>query len=293
MSKGLRFLLFVMVLFAAADTYAGTHPRMPAMRIGLTPVFLDDQAAFLHKWKDYLERKLGRPVIFTQRGNYREILDLLRDEKLDFAWLCGYPYVREKVHLRLVAVPLYRGEPYYHSYLIVPASDTKTRSLSDLSGKVFAFSDPDSNSGHLYAEYLLAEQGTESTSFFLRTFYTWSHLKVVEAVAAGVVQGGSVDGYVWETLSKKHPELTSGTRVVSQSPQFGFPPIVASTSVLKRDIASLQGVLFDMTQDTEGTYLLDRLNIDGFVSGNEHLYDSIADMSRFVEKRRINASQGH
>ncbi len=111
MSKGLRFLLFVMVLFAAADTYAGTQPRMPAMRIGLTPVFLDDQAAFLHKWKDYLERKLGRPVIFTQRGNYREILDLLRDEKLDFAWLCGYPYVREKVHLRLVAVPLYRGEP--------------------------------------------------------------------------------------------------------------------------------------------------------------------------------------
>ncbi len=116
---------------------------------------------------------------------------------------------------------------------------------------------------------------------------------MVEAVAAGVVQGGSVDGYVWETLSKKHPELTSGTRVVSQSPQFGFPPIVASTSVLKRDIASLQGVLFDMTQDTEGTYLLDRLNIDGFVSGNEHLYDSIADMSGFIERSHINASQGH
>lgn len=289
MSRILRFLLLLIVLFAATGSQAGT----PAMRVGLTPVFLDDQAAFLNKWKDYLERKLGRPVVFTQRGNYREILDLLHDGKLDFAWLCGYPYVRGKVHLRLVAVPLFHGEPYYHSYLIVPATDTKTRSLRDLSGKVFAFSDPDSNSGHLYPEYLLAKQGLEPTSFFLRTFYTWSHRKVVEAVAAGVVQGGAVDGYVWDTLSRIHPELTSGTRIVNQSPQFGFPPIVASTSVLKRDIASLQEVLFNMKRDSEGAYLLDRLNINGFGYGNEHLYDSIADMSRFVERQRINASQRH
>lgn len=293
MRKILRFLLLLIVIFAATGSHAGTQAHTPAIRIGLTPVFLDDQAAFLKTWKVYLERKLGRPVVFTQRGNYREILDLLRDGKLDFAWLCGYPYVREKVYLRLVAVPLYRGEPYYHSYLIVPVSDTKTRLLSDLSGKVFAFSDPDSNSGYLYPEYLLAKQGLQSTSFFAKTFYTWSHRKVVEAVAEGVVQGGSVDGYVWDTLSKIHPELTSGTRIVNTSPKFGFPPIVASISVMKRDIVSLQEVLFDMAHDTEGANLLDRLNITGFEHGNDHLYDSIAEMSRFVERQRINASQGY
>ena len=294
MRKILRFLLLLVMLCVATGSHAGTQPRMPAMRIGLTPVFLDDQSAFLNQWKVYLERKLGRPVVFTQRRNYREILDLLRDGKLDFAWLCGYPYVRGKVHLRLVAVPLYRGEPYYHSYLIVPVSDTKTRSLGDLSGKIFAFSDPDSNSGYLYPEYLLAKQGLQPASFFAKTFYTWSHRKVVEAIAAGVAQGGSVDGYVWDTLSKTHPELTSGTRIVNTSPQFGFPPIVASISVSKQDIVSLQEVLFDMAHDTEGADLLDRLNINGFGYGNEHLYDSIEDMSRFVEKRqRINASQGY
>ncbi len=292
MPKFLRPLLFLIALAITTGSHAGTQP-LPAMRIGLTPVFLDDQAAFLNKWKYYLERKLGRTVVFTQRGNYREILDLLRDRKLDFAWLCGYPYVREKAHLRLVAVPLYRGEPYYHSYLIVPASDTQTRSLNDLSGKVFAFSDPDSNSGYLYPEYLLAKQGAEPASFFLKTFYTWSHRKVVEAVAMGIVQGGSVDGYVWDTLSRIHPELTSATRIVKQSPQFGFPPIVASVSVSKRDISALQAVLFNMPRDSEGVRLLDRLNINGFVNGNEHLYDSIADMSGFVERSHINASQGH
>lgn len=292
MPKILRFLLLLIALSITTGSHAGTQP-LPAMRIGLTPVFLDDQAAFLNKWKGYLERKLGRPVVFTQRGNYREILDLLRDRKLDFAWLCGYPYVREKIHLRLVAVPLYHGEPYYHSYLIVPASDTQTRSLSDLSGKVFAFSDPDSNSGYLYPEYLLAKQGSGSASFFLKTFYTWSHRKVVEAVAMGIVQGGSVDGYVWDTLSRIHPELTSATRIVKQSPQFGFPPIVAGRSVSKRDVAALQQVLFGMVHDAEGSYLLDQFNLGGFVYGDDRLYDSIADMSRFIEKQRLHAPQGH
>lgn len=293
MRKTLRFLLLLLALAFAAATQAAAPPAKPAIRIGLTPVFLDDQSTFLNTWRSYLEEHLERPVVFTQRGSYREILELLRDGKLDFAWLCGYPYVRNKSHFRLVAVPLYHGEPLYHSYLIVPASDTKTLSLSDLSGKVFAFSDPDSNSGHLYPEYLLAQKNRAPATFFAKSFYTWSHRKVVEAVASGLAQGGAVDGYVWDTLSRTHPALTSRTRIVTESPQFGFPPIVASRSVSKRDVESLQAVLFGMVHDDEGAYLLDKLNINGFVYGNESLFDSIAVMSRFVEQQRLNAPQGH
>ncbi|MFZ2162274.1 MAG: PhnD/SsuA/transferrin family substrate-binding protein [Sideroxyarcus sp.] len=283
------WLLLLLAPLAQAADKAQAH----AVRIGLTPVFLDDQAAFVNEWRIYLERHLQRPVVFTQRGSYREILELLREGKLDFAWLCGYPYIRNKNLLSVVAVPLYRGEPLYHSYLIVPASDKKTLSLAGLSGKVFAFSDPDSNSGHLYPEYLLAQKKQTPTSFFAKSFYTWSHRKVVEAVASGLAQGGAVDGYVWDTLSRTHPELTSRTRIVTESPQFGFPPIVASRSVSKRDMKAFQTVLFSMEESDEGASLLDRLNINGFVYGTGTLYISIADMSRFVEKQRSHASQGH
>ncbi len=295
MARSVRLLgvLFLFLLGLASTAYAGAAASSASpLRIGLTPVFLDDPAAFLDQWRAFLQVQIKRPVSFIQRGSYREIADLLRDGKLEFAWLCGYPFVRDQRHFRLVAVPLYRGEPLYHSYLIVPASDTKTHSLMDLGGKIFAFSDPDSNSGHLYPEYLLAKQGLQPASFFAKGFYTWSHRKVVEAVASGLAQGGAVDGYVWDTLSRTHPELTARTHIVTESPPFGFPPFVASKSVSKRDIAAFQQVLFSMVHDDEGAYLLDRLNIDGFVYGNEHLYDSIADMSRFVEKQRLNASHG-
>ncbi|OGT18264.1 MAG: ABC transporter substrate-binding protein [Gallionellales bacterium RIFCSPHIGHO2_02_FULL_57_16] len=271
--------------------HAVEQPAKPPIRIGLTPVFLEYQATFVKDWRGYMENRLKRPVIFIQRGSYREIVDLLRERKLDFAWLCGYPYVRNKKHFRLVAVPLYQGEPLYRSYLIVPSSDKQTRSLADLRWKIFAFSDPDSNSGHLYTEYLLAKQEQSPSTFFSRTFFTWSHHKVVEAVASGLAQGGSVDGYVWDTLALSHPELTSQTRIVNKSPQFGHPPFVASTATPKQDITAMQQVLFRMMHDEEGSRLLNRLNLDGFVYGSDRLFDSIEEMARFVEKSKNDAPQ--
>ncbi len=287
------FILLVLFLLLTPLVWAADKPAPAPVRIGLTPVFLDDQATFVNAWRIYLESRLKRPVTFVQRGSYREVVDMLRENKLDFAWLCGYPYVRNLKYFQILAVPLYKGEPLYQSYIIVPAGDKQTRSINDLHGKIFAFSDPDSNSGHLYPEFLLARKGVTTSSFFSKTFYTWSHRKVVEAVASGLAQGGSVDGYVWDTLSYSHPELTSKTRVVARSPQFGHPPFVARRNISPRLFNKMQSALFNMAHDDEGTPLLTVLNLDGFVFGNKYLYDDISAMSSFVESRRSNASQGH
>ena len=109
----IRILLLLLVLPYASASLAAKPTAEPPIRIGLTPVFLDDQMAFVNDWREYMERHLKRPVVFVQRGSYREIVDMLREGKLDFAWLCGYPYIRNKNHFRLVAVPLYQGEPLY------------------------------------------------------------------------------------------------------------------------------------------------------------------------------------
>ena len=287
----IRILLLLIVLPYASVLHAAKPVAEPPLRIGLTPVFLDDQTAFLNDWRDYLERHLEQTVIFVQRGSYREIVDLLRERKLDFAWLCGYPYVLNKKRFQIVAVPLYQGEPLYRSYLIVPSTDKQTRSLADLHWKIFAFSDPDSNSGHLYTEYLLAKQEESPSTYFSRTFFTWSHRKVVEAVASGLAQGGAVDGYVWDTLALSHPELTAKTRIVNRSPKFGHPPFVANNATSKRNIAAMQRVLLHMEQDKDGLRLLSILNLDGFVRGENHLYDGIAEMARFTGKAKNDAPQ--
>lgn len=220
---------------------------------------------------------------FVQRGSYRDVVGLLQQGRLDFAWLCGYPFVRNERQLRLLAVPLYLGEPLYRSYLIVPAVDRATASLLDLRGKVFAFSDPDSNSGHLFPLYSLLKMREAPNTFFSRTFFTWGHRKVVDAVSVGLAQGGAVDGYVWDTLALLHPHLTARTRIVERSPQFGFPPFVARASVPGADFNAMQAVLLAMADGDAGRALLRRLNLDGFAAGHPGLFDGVRAMSRLVD----------
>ncbi len=266
----------------AASSLLPARAETSALRIGLTPVFLDDQVSFLARWRSWLEQRLKRSVIFVQRGNYREVLDLIRVGKIDFAWICGYPYVRHRKELRLVAVPLWRGRPYYQSYLIVPAYDQKTTSLADLRGKVFAYSDPDSNSGYLYPQYLLTTRGENPSTFFSHSFFTWAHRKVIEAVGVGLADGGAVDGYVWETLAEFHPKLTQATRIIDRSPDLGHPPFVARANIPSQDLQQFGAVLFGMPSDPEGAELLRLLRLDGFVAGQPALFDEIARMAARV-----------
>lgn len=255
------------------------------VRIGLTPVFLDDQVSFLGKWRSWLEQKLGRSVVFVQRGNYREIIDLLRSGKIDFAWLCGYPYIRHRHEFRLVAVPLWRNQPLYQSYLIVPSDDQRTKTIADLRGKVFAYSDPDSNSGYLYPQYALTMLGEKPSTFFSRTFFTWAHRKVVEAVGVGLADGGAVDGYVWDTLAEVRPDLTAATRIIDRSPLLGYPPFVARSDIPAKEMEQFRQVLLGMAGDPQGGELLGRLRLDGFVSGSPALFDGIAQMAAKVSRK--------
>lgn len=274
-------------LLAAATSLAASllRPARAAepLLFGATPVFLDEQAQLLADWQAWLEIRLGRPVRFVQRANYREITERLLADKLDLAWLCGYPYVRHRQTLHLVAVPSYQGAPLYRAYLITPSEDTRTRTIEDLRDRVFAYSDPDSNSGWLVPQVTIKRLGYDSGRFFRKTFFTWSHRRVVEACAAGLARGGAVDGYIWDTLARQHPELTRATRVVWRSETYGFPPIVAAPGISRGRLKELRQVLLDMHADARGRQLLAKLNLDGFVEASPALYDGIERNMRYLE----------
>ena len=278
-----RFLLTAATLplmAAAPARAAGLTP----LRFGTTPVFLNDQIALLGIWKSYLEQRLHRPVVFVQRGSYREIVDLLRSETLDIAWLCGFPFVLYPQRISLVAVPRYQGKPLYQSYLIVPQSDSETSHVSQLSGRVFAYSDPLSNSGYLVPRAELIRAGHRPDQFFRRTFFTFGHRKVVQAVQAGLANAGAVDGYVWDTLVRQQPIETRGLRIAWRSPYFGFPPVVARSSLAKDERDAVTRALLGMRASERGSQLLGKLNIEDFTHASPALFDGIRELVRSVER---------
>ena len=281
----LRYLFrsLIVVLLSTVGTNAG---ELALLRIGLTPVFLADQPRILNAWQGYLEQHLSRRVEFVQRASYREITDLLLRGELDVAWMCGLPYVEFKAKLSLVAAPVYHGAPLYRSYLIVPEFDKTTSSWENLPKGVFAFSDPDSNSGSLYPRAAMRRAGLDPDRYFRRVFFAKGHRNVVEAVSAGLADAGAVDGYVWDTLERDRPDLTAATRIVARSGTFGFPPIVARADLGDSLIESLRIVLMDMTADPEGVRVLGMFNLDGFAKVKDSLYDSIASTAESLGRLR-------
>jgi phosphonate transport system substrate-binding protein len=274
----LRTVTTVLAIALTVSAFASDTSR--PFRVGMTPAFLHDQHSMLAEWKVYLEKQLKRSVIFIQRDSYRETMDLIIKGKLDFAWLCDYPYIALGKEVRLLAVASYQQQPLYRSYLIVPSRDTQTKSLLDLKGKVFAYADPNSNTGYVVPRHALKKAGIDANSFFRKTFFTWSHSKAIQSVAAGLADGAAVDSYVWDSLQKVDPQLVARTRIVWKSEPFGFPPIVAYRTVSGSDFEIFQNALFSMRNDPAGRALLDKLNLDGFEAGTPGLYKSVASMMR-------------
>ena len=255
-------------------------------RLGLTPVFLDNDAEVITQLRSALSESMGREIELVQRRTYQEVTGLLLEGAVDAAWLCGYPYLQHEDVLALVGVPVWRGRQFYQSYLIT-APDDPAAGLSDLAGGVHAFSDPDSNSGWLVTASDLARRGTKPEGFFARTIFTYGHRNVVRAVASGLTRSGSVDGYVWEVLAVVEPALAERTKVIAQSEWLGFPPIVARTDrISDPEIDRFRSALHAMTLTAAGSKALALLHLDAIAPGERSLFDGIAGRMRDLAAAR-------
>ncbi|RII27688.1 MAG: phosphate/phosphite/phosphonate ABC transporter substrate-binding protein [Geobacter sp.] len=256
------------------------------LRLGMGAMITPKEGYIYYKQlKDYLEEKLDQPIHLVDRENYDQVNKLLKSSELDMAFICSGPYVEghEKFGLELLAVPLAHGEPFYHSYIIVP-KDSPVRDFSGLRGKSFAFADPKSNSGCLVPTYMLSRMGETPISFFSKRIYTYGHDKSINAVARKIVDGAAVDSLIFEYLQWEHPELTAKTRIVATSPPYGIPPLVVRAGVDKDLKIRVRNILLHMHENPRGREILAGMMIDRFDGGNDRDYDSIREMNAWIAR---------
>jgi phosphonate transport system substrate-binding protein len=229
----------------------------------------------------YLGHKTGKDLELVQRKTYGEVNELLGKGLIDLAFICSGPYVtgKDKYGFILLAVPEVHGHPTYSSYLIVNKESAFHR-LEDLKGHIFAFTDPESNTGRLVPLYWLAAMHTRPEKFFGRILYTYSHDNSIMAVGRGLVDGAAVDGLIWDYYAKKNPAFTAKTRIIRKSQPFGIPPLVASRQFPPADRERIQNLLFALHLDPEGKKILKELMIDRFIPPRDALYDTVRQMEQ-------------
>lgn len=232
-------------------------------------------AAYSHLF-ELMGKRLGYEVEFVQRRTYREVNELLVAGQVDAALVCTGGFL-ELAHgapskIELLAVPVVGGVTTYHSYVLVPAS-SRAKSLADLAGKRFAFTDELSLTGRAYAISWLKSRGLDPATFFGSVQITRSHDRSITAVAKGLVDGVCVDSLIFEEMVKAQPELAKAVRRIDVSPPFGSPPVVASASISAEQRAALRKVLIEMSADEEGRSALAAIGFERFAPVTAAHYD--------------------
>ncbi|MGQ9903207.1 MAG: substrate-binding domain-containing protein [Anaerolineae bacterium] len=230
---------------------------------------------------DYLSRRLSRPVELVQRRTYAEVNDLLEQGEVDVAFVCTSAYVagHDQFGMELLAAPQVNGAAVYHSVLVVPA-ESAARSIADLRGKVFAFTDPMSTSGRMYPTWLVQQLGATPESFFARTFFTYSHDDAIRAVAEGLADGAAVDSLVYDFATRREPALREKTRLIHRSPSFATPPVVVRPGTRPQLKAELRQALLDLADDphSAGDAALQAIGVERFILIEDSAYDSVRDI---------------
>jgi phosphonate transport system substrate-binding protein len=259
--------------------------------LGLTPVLLDNDMEFLSLLQRYLAQQLDRPVKLVRRRTHREISVMLSAGQLDAAWISDFLYVQYQDRLALLAVPLYRHQPFHQSYVIVNEA-SKAGTFDDIRDTVHAFSDPDCTPGYLITRWLLALRRETPAEFFRNFFFTYGHRNVIRAVSNGLAESGSTEGYVWDAMKEREPDFVAKTRIVFRSEPLGSPPIVALET--SRELPAIQRfaeALVGMASDRLGSGILSILRFDGFTRARPGLYESTAEKWRVVGAGNVRAQR--
>ena len=263
------------------DSHHGENKNdRPTLRVAVAAMISPKETSIYYRELiDYLAAKIDHDVELIQRKTYGEVNELLAKRRIDLAFICTGPYVSgaDRYGIEAVATPIVRGKPFYHSYLIVN-KDSALQSLTDLKGKDFAFTDPESNTGALVPRYWLRQLGAEPETFFRSFTYTYSHDNAIMAVAKNLVDGAAVDGHMWEYYQQRNAFYSSKTRVIKKSEPFGSPPLVVSKALNPSMKRILTDKILSMHQEPEGQRILGELMIDHFAPPEPGWYTPVKAM---------------
>ena len=191
---------------AALAAEAGDCPNGGTVRFGVEPY---DTAARLvpiyQKVGEMIGEKLGCKVEVFVSTSYNAEIEAMRNGKLEIGEFGPLGYVLAHQVAKAEAVAAFGtadGKPntYWASLVTYPGSGIKT--VADIKGHSFAFSDPASTSGHLFPAYGLRKAGIDPDKD-IKPIYAGSHTSSFEALYNHKVDAGELNSEQVESATQR------------------------------------------------------------------------------------------
>ncbi len=242
---------------------------------------------------DDLSKESGLKIELVIAKSYMSVIDGLASRTIDVAFLNSLGYLLSHDWSGTEAVFQLKGEDGKDVYktAIIARADSGIKTMKDINGRSFVFTDPYSMSGYLMPLYLFNENGVKPAT----TAFAGGYSDVVEMVYSGKADAGAIyyaehdpDGRIHDArvkLVEKYPDMVDKVAVIALSPPIPTTPVVFRKGLLPDVVKKLEGAFGALNTDQEALGLLYKMyGAKGILKADEKSYDGIRDILKKLGK---------
>jgi phosphonate transport system substrate-binding protein len=259
-------------------------PSGGSVRFGIEPYDTGARLVPIYeKIGKLISDKIGCKVeVFVATG-YNAEIEAMRNGKLELAEFGPLGYVLAHQVAKAEAVAAFGstdGKPvtYWASLVTYPASGIKT--VADIRGHSFAFSDAASTSGHLFPAYGLRKAGIDPDKD-VKAIYAGSHTASFEAIYNHKVDAGELNSEQLESATQRGHYKDGDVVFLWKSDPIPTDPFAVRGDLpdgLKKRLTEAVQHLDLMSLDPADRKILVGAGITQIVPQTDHSYDLIRDL---------------
>jgi phosphonate transport system substrate-binding protein len=287
------FLTPFLTLLASASLTQAADPSWPKE---LTFALLSTESApeVTRRWEPILvqlEKDLGVKVKPIMASDYRGTIEALKFKKAEIGHLGPKSYVEATNDNYANVEPIVQirhsnGSLGYRSCLIVH-TDSDIFSPEDISGKTFAFNDPNSTSGYLVPMTMfLNEMGINPKQHFSKLTFSGSHEASILAVMNKKVEVASTNLPDVQQLTREGKVPRGALRIIWVSKLIPNDPIVVRKDLPDSLRQAIQDVLVAMQEKHPEVFAAAGSIIGGFQKVDDTKYQVIRELNE-TSKRLV------
>ncbi|MEE4107008.1 phosphonate ABC transporter substrate-binding protein [Pseudomonas viridiflava] len=250
-------------------------------------------------WQPFLDdmsKKTGLKVNATFASDYAGLIQGMRFNKVDVAWL-GNKAAMEAVDRSngeiFAQTSAANGAAGYWSLLIV-RKDSSINSVEDMlkNAKTLTFGngDPNSTSGYLVpGYYVFAKNHVDASTAFKRTLNS-SHEVNALSVAKGQLDVATFNTESWDRLAVTQPDKVEQLKVIWKSPLIPADPMVWSKALSDENKAKIREFFASYGDTDEEKTVLKNMQLGKFLKSSDDQLLPIRQLELFKQRTEVAAS---
>ncbi|BAP45893.1 phosphonates ABC transporter periplasmic phosphonates-binding protein [Pseudomonas sp. StFLB209] len=289
--------LLVSVVSLALCLLTSAHGQEQAIRFGLLST---ESRENLHAiWQPLLDdmtRQTGLPVEAVFASDYAHLIEGMRAQRIDVAWLGNMAAVEAVDHSGaevFAQTAMEHGMPGYYG-LLIARKDSPVNNVGDLlrlaPQLTFGNGDLNSTSGYLVpGYYVFARQQVDPAKAFKRTV-NQSHEANALDVANGKLDAASFNSENWDRLQLTHPEQLSQLKIIWKSRLIPSDPVLWRTSLSQPSRAKIRSFLLSYGANEHEKAVLKGLQQTSFIASDNDQLLPIRQLLLFKQRTEVAAS---